>query len=185
MSTERIPLDDKALWRSLAIGRPVAPAAVSDMDFAAWLEGQLPEAEAARIDAAVTADPGPAAGRPRTGRHPGQALAGGAAAHGRAGAGAGRLRGRAAGPQGAGWLRCCRISARAWRFQRGALAATAVVVAAVGFMLGGGISKQCRGGDLCLVPIVEQHGDPSARQRHHWRVDRPVLGRDLTDVVCG
>src|SRR5689334_24872788 len=57
MSTERIPLDDKALWRSFATGQPVAPVAVSDMDFAAWLEGNLPVAEAARIDAAVTADP--------------------------------------------------------------------------------------------------------------------------------
>ena len=28
MTTERIPLDDKALWRKLAISRPVAPVAV-------------------------------------------------------------------------------------------------------------------------------------------------------------
>ena len=57
MTTERIPLDDKALWRKLAISRPVAPVAVSDMDFAAWLEGRLPESTAARIEAAVAADP--------------------------------------------------------------------------------------------------------------------------------
>ena len=57
MSTERTPLSDKELWQSLATDRPVAPAAVSDMDFAAWLEGRLPEAEAARIEAAVAADP--------------------------------------------------------------------------------------------------------------------------------
>jgi len=31
--------------------------AVSDNDFAAWLEGRLPETEAARIEAAVVADP--------------------------------------------------------------------------------------------------------------------------------
>jgi hypothetical protein len=30
---------------------------VSDLDFAAWLEGRLPEAAAARIEAAVAADP--------------------------------------------------------------------------------------------------------------------------------
>src|SRR3954471_462285 len=57
MSTERTPLDDKALWQSLATTPPVAAGIPSDMDFAAWLEGQLPEADAARVDAAVAADP--------------------------------------------------------------------------------------------------------------------------------
>ncbi len=57
MSTERIPSSDRALWQSLATDRPVAPEAVSDMDFAAWLEGRLPEATAARIEAAVANDP--------------------------------------------------------------------------------------------------------------------------------
>src|SRR5881392_3876780 len=56
MSTERNPLSDRDLWRSLAPAR-VAPTAVSEMDFAAWLEGGLSEAESARIDAAVAADP--------------------------------------------------------------------------------------------------------------------------------
>src|SRR2546430_11252724 len=56
MSTERTPLSDKDLWQSLSTGR-VAPTAVSEMDFAAWLDGRLSEADAARIDAAVTADP--------------------------------------------------------------------------------------------------------------------------------
>ena len=57
MSTERTPLNDKELWRSLAAGREDAPEAVSDLDFAAWLEGRLPETAAARIEAAVAADP--------------------------------------------------------------------------------------------------------------------------------
>jgi hypothetical protein len=35
----------------------VAPAPVSEMDFAAWLEGRLSEAEAAGIEAAVAQDP--------------------------------------------------------------------------------------------------------------------------------
>ena len=35
----------------------VSDATVSDMDLAAWLEGRLPESEAARIDAAVATDP--------------------------------------------------------------------------------------------------------------------------------
>ena len=57
MSTERTPRTDKELWRSLAADRSAASATVSDLDFAAWLEGRLPEAAAARrVDAAVAAD---------------------------------------------------------------------------------------------------------------------------------
>ena len=57
MNTERTPLNDKELWRSLAAARDDAPQAVSDLDFAAWLEGRLSETAAARVDAAVAADP--------------------------------------------------------------------------------------------------------------------------------
>ena len=56
MSTERSMQSDKELWQSLAIGQEAA-GPVSDMDFAAWLEGRLPETAAARIEAAVAADP--------------------------------------------------------------------------------------------------------------------------------
>jgi anti-sigma factor RsiW len=57
MSTERTPRSDKELWQSLATGRDVTSEAVSDLDFAAWLEGRLSETAAARIEAAVAADP--------------------------------------------------------------------------------------------------------------------------------
>jgi hypothetical protein len=56
MTTDRNPKSDKELWQSLATG-PVASTAVSDMDFAAWLEGQLSETEAARIEAVVASNP--------------------------------------------------------------------------------------------------------------------------------
>jgi anti-sigma factor RsiW len=56
MSTERPTQSDKELWRSLAADR-VASGPVSDLDFAAWLEGRLSETAAARIEAAVAADP--------------------------------------------------------------------------------------------------------------------------------
>ena len=60
MSTERPTQSDKELWRSLAADRvasgPLA-GSVSDLDFAAWLEGRLSDASAARIEAAVAADP--------------------------------------------------------------------------------------------------------------------------------
>ena len=51
MNTERTPLNDKELWRSLTAVRGDAPEAVSDLDFAAWLEGRLAETEA--VDAVV------------------------------------------------------------------------------------------------------------------------------------
>jgi hypothetical protein len=57
MGTERKSRTDKELWRSLAMERDVAPEVISDLDFAAWLEGRLPEAAGTRIERAVAADP--------------------------------------------------------------------------------------------------------------------------------
>jgi hypothetical protein len=140
MSTERIPLDDKALWRSLATEQPVAPVAVSDMDFAAWLDGSLPETEAARIDAAVTADPALRQAALELADILGKPLPAPPA----------RLAVRAQALVGLpverqvrkGWLASLLPDfSQGMGFQRGALAATAVIVAAVGFMMGGGISQ--------------------------------------------
>ena len=60
--TDRSENTDRELWRSLAASREVVPAtvaqvSVSDADLAAWLEGRLPEIDAARIDRAMAADP--------------------------------------------------------------------------------------------------------------------------------
>ena len=143
MSTERTPLDDKALWQSLAIPRPVAPETISDMDFAAWLEGRLSEAAAARIDAAVAGDPAlrqaalelsDILGKPLPAPPPrlaarAQALVG------------------ATGRPRKSWLASLLPDfGQGLAFQRGALAMTAVIVAAVGFMLGGGLSQQYEDG---------------------------------------
>ena len=57
MSTERPTQSDRALWQRLATDRAVASGTVSDLDFAAWLEGRLSETAAVRIEAAVAADP--------------------------------------------------------------------------------------------------------------------------------
>jgi hypothetical protein len=140
MSTERIPLDDKALWRSLAIERPVAPVAVSDLDFAAWLEGALPETEAARIDAAVTADPALRQAALELADILGKPLP---AAPARMAVRAQALVGFPAERQvRKGWLTSLLPDfGQGLGFQRGALAACAMVVAAVGFMMGGGISQ--------------------------------------------
>jgi hypothetical protein len=167
MSTERISLDDKALWQSLATERPVAPAAVSDMDFAAWLEGQLPETAAARIEAAVAADPAlrqaalelaDILGKPLPAAPPrmavrAQALVGFAAER----------------PVRKSWLASLLPDFGQGFGQRGAIAAMAVVVAAVGFMMGGGLS---------------QHYD-EARYASYQSVADPVrpLGRDTSNEL--
>jgi hypothetical protein len=166
MSTERIPLDDKALWRSLAADRPVAPVAVSDTDFAAWLEGGLPEAEAARIDAAVAADPvlrqaaldladilgKPLPPAPARMAVRAQALVGVPAER----------------PARRGWLASLLPDfTQGFGMQRGALAATAMVVATVGFVMGGGLGQH-------FEEAVYASSQSSSRT-----VVRP-LGRDTT-----
>ncbi len=57
MSTERPSMTDQELWRSLAMGGKAASDTVSDHDLAAWLEGRLAPAEAARVDAVLAANP--------------------------------------------------------------------------------------------------------------------------------
>ncbi|CAN5862101.1 hypothetical protein BH11PSE3_BH11PSE3_05980 [soil metagenome] len=57
MNNDRPTQSDKDLWRSLAAGPAIATAPVSDLEFAAWLEGRLTEGEAARIETAVAVDP--------------------------------------------------------------------------------------------------------------------------------
>lgn len=57
MTAEGGSRQDRELWRGLALARDAAPASVPDMDFAAWLEGRLSEADAARVEAAVAIDP--------------------------------------------------------------------------------------------------------------------------------
>lgn len=57
MNTQRTPRSDKELWRSLASQPAVAPAVVSEMELAAWLEGRLTEEAAGPVEAAVAADP--------------------------------------------------------------------------------------------------------------------------------
>lgn len=140
MSTERIPLSDKDLWRRLATN-PVAPAAVSDMDFAAWLEGRLGEAEAARIDAAVTADPQLRRAALELSDILGKPLP---AAPTRLAVRAKALVGfEAEKPAGRGaWLAgLLLVFSQGFALQRGALAGMAIIVAAVGFTLGGGLGE--------------------------------------------
>lgn len=141
MSTERTPRTDKELWQSLAPERDAAPEAVSDLDFAAWLEGRLPEAAAARIDAAIAADPAlrraaldladilgkPLPAAPERLAVRAQALVGFAAE---------RQVGR-----GGGFFGRLFSSGTRYALQRAAMAATAIVIAGAGFIMGGGLGE--------------------------------------------
>lgn len=59
MSTQRddLPASDKELWRRLDANGAVGVRPVDDLEFAAWIEGRLGEAEAARLEASIAADP--------------------------------------------------------------------------------------------------------------------------------
>ena len=158
MSTERTPLSDRALWQSLATDRSVAPAAVSDMDFAAWLEGRLPEATAARIEAAVASDPAmrqaalelagilgrplPVAPSRMTVRA--QALVGFASER--------------QAPRKSRLAGLFQAFGEGFALHRGAMAGMAVVVAAVGFMLGGGLGETYVEGKYALTEPQKPFG---------------------------
>ena len=140
MSTERKSRTDKELWRSLAAERDVAPEAVSDLDFAAWLEGRLPEAAAARIEAAVAADPelrraalelADVLGRPL----PAAPVRLAVRAQALVGFDAERRIGRG------GWFGRLFPSGPLFALQRAAIAALAIVVAGIGFAVGGGLGE--------------------------------------------
>jgi hypothetical protein len=141
MNPERNPMSDKELWQSLAqsdaTGRNVAPA-VSDLDFAAWLEGRLTEDEAAPIEAAVAADPEMRRAALELAEILGKELP----------AAPSRMAVRAQALVG---FEVERRSQRNWlapllalfgaglAIERGAMAGIAVVIAAVGFLMGGGL----------------------------------------------
>ena len=135
--TDRIPKSDKDLWRSLALdGSPSSPA-VSDIDFAAWFEGRLPHAEAARVDAAIARDPDLRAcaielaeilGKPPPAAPPRLVVR----AQALVGFGAERSTSRS-------WFPSLLSPFGGW--QRGVMAGLAVVVAAVGFVMGGGLGE--------------------------------------------
>ena len=57
MSAKRSPMNDQELWRSLAMEGRAVSGMIPDHDLAAWLEGRLAPAEAARVDAILAADP--------------------------------------------------------------------------------------------------------------------------------
>jgi len=141
MTTERTPLSDRELWQSLATEPSVAPAAVSDMDFAAWLEGRLPEAAAARIEASVASDPAmrqaalelaDILGMPLPAAPPRMAV--------RAQALVGFEAERRA-PRKSWLAGLFPAFGQGFGIHRGAMAGMAVVVAAVGFVLGGGLGE--------------------------------------------
>ena len=144
MNADRNPLSDKELWQRVA-APAVAPVAVSDvavsdMDLAAWLGGRLPESKAARIEAAVGADPvllrgvldlADILGKPLPMPSPrlavrAQALVGFEAERGS--------------PRG-GFLTRLFTSGAVFGVPRAAMATLALGVAVAGFLLGGGLGE--------------------------------------------
>jgi hypothetical protein len=146
MTAERIPKSDKDLWQSLSLDRNVSRAAVSDLDFAAWLEGRLSEPSAARIDAAVTHDPELRAaaleladtlGKPL----PSPPLRIVARAQALVGFPSERSLGSKSGMLGM-WLAVLLPSFGGdFALRRGVMAGLAVIIAAIGFVMGGGLGQ--------------------------------------------
>jgi anti-sigma factor RsiW len=141
MSTERTPKSDKELWQSLVFDTSPAAASVSDLDFAAWLEGRLPEARAAEVDAAVAADPALRRSAVELSEILGMPLP---AASPRMAVRAQALVGFAVEKQSPrrSWLAAMLPSfGGGFSFQRGAMAGLAMVIATVGFVMGGGLGE--------------------------------------------
>ena len=140
MTTERTPRTDKELWRSLAPDRDVVPEAISDLDFAAWLEGRLPETAAARIDAAVAADPAMRRAALELADVLSKPLP---AAPARLAVRAQALIGFVAERQVAreGFLDRLFSSGTRYALPRAAMAAIAIVIAGAGFIVGGGLGE--------------------------------------------
>jgi hypothetical protein len=145
MSTERPTRSDRELWQSLAADRassgPAAP--VSDLDFAAWLDGRLTEPAAARIEAAVAVDPEMRRAALELAEVLGRPLP---AAPARLEVRAKALVGfeaeqRASRGVGRGLFDWLFARDRRFAFQRAVTLTAAVVVAIAGFMLGGGLGE--------------------------------------------
>lgn len=137
MSSEGPTGSDRELWRSLVTDGP-GSGPVSDLDFAAWLEGRLPEDAAARIEAALAIDPELRRAALELSEVLGQPLP---AAPARLGVRARALVGFEAERRSARGGMFDWLFARDRRFalQRMATLTAAVVIAISGFMLGGGL----------------------------------------------
>ncbi len=146
MSTEHTPKSDKELWQSLALQPIPGPVAVSEVDFAAWIEGRLSETEAARIEAAVVQDPELRAAAMDLAdilNRPLPVAPSRMAARAQALVGAGA--GRSFSSRGTWWPGALLAGLLpsfdgGFSLQRGVMAGAAVVVATVGFVMGGGLS---------------------------------------------
>lgn len=139
MGTERESRTDKELWQSLAVERVIAPSPVSDLDFAAWLDGRLSEAAAVQIERAVAADPElrrvalelsdilskPLPAAPVRLAVRAQALVG--------------FDVERPARRGGGWLGRLFSPGPRYGVQRAAMAAVSIMLAIVGFMVGGGL----------------------------------------------
>lgn len=172
MSTERPTLSDRELWQRIAADPPVAPVTVSEMDFAAWLEGRLPEATAARIEATVAADPAMREAALELADILGKPLP---TAPVRMAVRAQALVGFEAERQAPrkSWLAMLLPDfGQTFGFHRGALTGVAVIVAAVGFLLGGGLGESYAEGKYAKLESSTTAKQPFGRDTTN----------DLTDL---
>lgn len=170
MNTERTPRSDKELWRSVAPDRSPSPAVVSDLDFAAWLDGRLSDTEAARLEVTLADSPDLRAaaleladilGKPLPAAPPRVAVR----ARALVGFAAERSPGGTLRIPGAGLLAALLPSfGHGFSLQRGAMAGLAVVVAAVGFMLGGGLGNSFAEQRYASTAVVRSFGTDTSQQ---------------------
>jgi hypothetical protein len=163
MSTERTPKSDRDLWQSLAMDRVISPA-VSDMEFAAWLEGNLSETEASRIEAAVSASPDLRLAAMELAEVLGKPLP---AAPSRMAVRAQALVGFEAEKRKQPGLLAAlaafllpSFDSSGFGLQRGVMAGAAVVVASVGFMMGGGLGTSYADEDLASMQAPVTSNNP-------------------------
>jgi hypothetical protein len=156
MSTDRITQADKELWQRLAVG-PVASPAVSDLEFAAWLEGRLSETQAAHIEAAVAVNPEMRRAAMDLAEILGTPLP---AAPARMAVRAQALVGFEAerAPPRRGWLDSLLGLGGGFALPRAAMATAAVMIAVSGFMLGGGLGESF---------AQERYGAATVSTTHH------------------
>lgn len=166
MRTERdnLPASDKELWRRLAVGGAVEPRPVDEMAFAAWIEGRLGAAESAQIEATMAADPemrraaleiADILGKPLPA--PPERMA----VRARALVGFDADRRDARGDLSGTWFGRWLNWASPYALQRAAVTLAAVVIAAGGFTMGGGLGTSLMRQQQAEVTSSQKAGTPS------------------------
>ena len=168
MNTDGISRSDKELWQRVAMD-DVAREPVTDLDFAAWLDGRLSAAEAARIEAAVAADPALRRAALDLSEVLGQPLPAAPArleVRARALVGFEAERSR---PARVGLFRWLSGRDRRFGFQRAMALGMAAIVAGTGFVMGGGLGASVAQERYAMVTVARTGtGNGNANVSQAW-----------------